>query len=168
MTRAATTTEKLYTEGATSRALCSRCFQVRNLTYIRNGYMLLGMPKPAVSHPASLLPLTPAVFSILLALAGSEKHGYAIMKEAATPNGGGVSMGPGTLYGSLDRMMGAGLVEETGITDNERRRYYRITNLGTQVFRAEASRLAEMMTAVRSKVEPRTSGRKPSAQGVRS
>jgi len=121
----------------------------------------------ATSDPTNLLPLTPAVFAILLALAGSEKHGYAIMKEAATGEGGGVSMGPGTLYGSLDRMMRAGLVEETGLTDNERRRYYRITSLGTEVFRAEASRLAEMMTAVQRKAETKSAGRKPSAQGAR-
>ena len=74
------------------------------------------MAKSAAPDPHTLLPLTPAVFSILLALAGSEKHGYAIMKEAALPEGGGVSMGPGTLYGSLDRMMRSGLVEETGAT----------------------------------------------------
>ena len=98
-----------------------------------------------------ILPLSPVVFSILLALAASEKHGYAIMKEAALPAGGGVVMGPGTLYGSLDRMMRAGLVEETGVTDNERRRYYRITKFGRQVFSAEATRLARLMSAVRRK-----------------
>lgn len=98
-----------------------------------------------------MLPLSPVVFSILLALAGSEKHGYAIMKEAALPEGGGVIMGPGTLYGSLDRMMRAGLVEETGVTDNERRRYYRITNFGNEVFSAEAARLARVISALRRK-----------------
>jgi DNA-binding MarR family transcriptional regulator len=108
--------------------------------------------KPAVINPGGLLPLSPVVFSILLALAGSEKHGYAIMKEAALPEGGGVIMGPGTLYGSLDRMMRTGLVEETGVTDNERRRYYRITTFGTEVLRAESARLARVMGAVRRKV----------------
>lgn len=98
-----------------------------------------------------MLPLSPVVFSILLALAGPEKHGYAIMKEAALPQGGGVIMGPGTLYGSLDRMMRTGLVEETGLTDNERRRYYRITKFGSEVFNAEAARLAHVMRAVRRK-----------------
>ena len=67
------------------------------------------------------------------------------------PEGGGVIMGPGTLYGSLDRMMGSGLVEETGVTDNERRRYYRITKFGTEVFSAEAARLTRVMSAVRRK-----------------
>ena len=101
--------------------------------------------------PESLLPLTPVVFSILLALAGSEKHGYAIMKEASMPEGGGVAMGPGTLYGSLDRMMHNRLVEETGVTDDERRRYYRITKFGGQVLSAEVTRLGKMMGAVRRK-----------------
>ena len=108
--------------------------------------------KPAAIKPGEMLPLSPVVFSILLALAGSDKHGYAIMKEAALPEGGAVIMGPGTLYGSLDRMMHAGLVEETGVTDNERRRYYRITKFGTEVFSAEATRLARVMSAVRRKV----------------
>ena len=109
------------------------------------------MRKPDSSKPSGILPLSPVVFSILLALAGSEKHGYAIMKEAALPEGGGVIMGPGTLYGSLDRMMRTGLVEETGVTDNERRRYYRITKFGSEVFRAEAARLARVMSSVRRK-----------------
>src|ERR1700756_1009040 len=109
------------------------------------------MSKNAVPGPGSLLPLSAVVYSILLALAGAEKHGYAIMKEASLPEGGGVSMGPGTLYGSLDRMMRNGLVEETGFTDNERRRYYRITKFGQEVFSAEAARLGRMMSAVRRK-----------------
>ena len=101
-------------------------------------------PQPEVA-------LTPAMFQVLLALGDGEKHGYAIMKEAALPEGGGVIMGPGTLYGSLDRMMRSGLVEETGLTDNERRRYYRITKFGSEVFSAEAARLARVMSAVRRK-----------------
>jgi DNA-binding PadR family transcriptional regulator len=107
--------------------------------------------KSLATKPGDVLPLSPVVFSILLALEISEKHGYAIMKEAALPEGGGVIMGPGTLYGSLDRMMRAGLVEETGLTDNERRRYYRITKFGSEVFGAEAARLARMMSTVRRK-----------------
>jgi DNA-binding PadR family transcriptional regulator len=110
------------------------------------------MSKNLHPDPGSLLPLTPAVFAILLALAGSEKHGYAIMKEAAQPEGGSITMGPGTLYGSLDRMMRNGLVEETGLTDNERRRYYRLTRFGQQVFAAEAARLGRMIAAVRKAV----------------
>lgn len=111
------------------------------------------------ADPESMLPLTATVFSILLALAGSEKHGYAIMKEAALPENGGISMGPGTLYGSLDRMVQSGLVEETGFTDNERRRYYRITRFGSQVLAAEAARLGRMLKSIR---------RVPALEGVRS
>jgi DNA-binding PadR family transcriptional regulator len=97
------------------------------------------------------LPLTAAVFSILLALAGSEKHGYAIMKEVSLPEGGGVAMGPGTLYGSLDRMLGSGLVEETGATDDERRRYYRVTGFGRKVLAAEVARLRAALATARHK-----------------
>ena len=96
-----------------------------------------------------MLPLSAAVFSILLALAGSEKHCYAIMKEAALPEGGGLTMGPGTLYGSLDRMMQGGLVEETGSTDDERRRYYRITAFGRKVLASEVARLRSALAAAR-------------------
>ncbi|HEV7218531.1 MAG TPA: PadR family transcriptional regulator [Terriglobales bacterium] len=96
-----------------------------------------------------MLPLTAAVFSILLALARGEKHGYAIMKEVATREGGGVAMGPGTLYGSLDRMLSAGLVQETEFTDNDRRRYYRITKSGSEVLAAEISRLKFAIGALR-------------------
>jgi DNA-binding PadR family transcriptional regulator len=110
-----------------------------------------GAIKSSVIKPGDVLPLSPVVFSILLALAASEKHGYAIMKEAALPEGGGVIMGPGTLYGSLDRMMRSDLVEETGLTDNERRRYYRITKFGSEVFRAESARLARVVSAIRRK-----------------
>ena len=97
------------------------------------------------------LPLTAIVFSILLTLAGSEKHGYAIMKEVSLPEAGGIAMGPSTLYGSLDRMMRGGLVEETGTTDDERRRYYRITGYGRKVAAAEVVRLRTVLNAARSK-----------------
>jgi DNA-binding PadR family transcriptional regulator len=86
-------------------------------------------------------PLTPAVFAVLLALAEGDKHGYAIMKEARTPHGGGIEMGPGTLYGTLDRLMRDGLVEETGVSDDERRRYYRLKARGRKVIAAELERL---------------------------
>ena len=98
--------------------------------------------------PAS--PLTPPVLAILLSLAGEEKHGYAIMKDAATPEGGGVRMGPGTLYGSLDRMMRDGLVEESGLSDDERRRYYRLTLQGRAVLAAELQRLDAAVKSARA------------------
>lgn len=98
---------------------------------------------------ASPTPLTPAVFAILLALADGDKHGYAIMKEAHTPEGGGVPMGPGTLYGTLDRLMRDGLVEESGLSDDERRRYYRLTALGRTTLAAELERLDAAVASAR-------------------
>ena len=71
------------------------------------------------------------------------------MKEVSLPEGGGLMMGQGTLYGSLDRMMQGGLVEETGTTDNERRRYYRITAFGRRVLAAEVARLRPAITTAR-------------------
>jgi DNA-binding PadR family transcriptional regulator len=93
------------------------------------------------------LPLTPAVFAILLALADGDKHGYAIMLEARQYN----RMGPGTLYGSLDRLLAGGLIAETGFTDDERRRYYRLTADGKQALAAEAARLEHALKRARKK-----------------
>lgn len=93
------------------------------------------------------LPLTPAVFAILLALADGEKHGYAIMLEARQH----ITMGPGTLYGSIDRLLASSLIVETGLSDDQRRRYYRLSALGKQVLSAEASRLEQSVTRARRK-----------------
>jgi DNA-binding PadR family transcriptional regulator len=108
------------------------------------------------STPKDLLPLTPAVFNILLALADGEKHGYAIMLEVETITQGEVKMGPGTLYGSIKRMLAAGLIEECAerpdITlDDERRRYYRLTGLGHKALTAEAERLSRQVSTARLK-----------------
>jgi len=94
-------------------------------------------------------PLTPAVFALLLSLAGGERHGYAMMKDAATPQGGGVSMGPGTLYGTLERMMRDGLVIESANSDHERRRYYRLTDKGRAVLGTELERMDSALAAAR-------------------
>jgi DNA-binding PadR family transcriptional regulator len=106
----------------------------------------------AADRTASFLPLTPAVFHLLLALADTDRHGYGIAKEVAGRTGGRVRLGPGTIYGTLNRMRDAGLVEERG-TDgsDERRRYYRITPLGRDVARAEARRLVELVGIARDK-----------------
>ncbi len=106
--------------------------------------------------PDSFLPLTPAVFHILLALADGEKHGYAIMQEVETNTNGTVTMGPGTLYGSIKRMLAAGLIEEADerpdpALDDQRRRYYKLTGLGGQVVEAEAQRLAALVTLAKAK-----------------
>ena len=102
----------------------------------------------AVAQPA--LPLSPAVLAILLSLAEGDKHGYAIMKDARTPAGGGIQMGPGTLYGSIDRMMRDGLVEESDRQDDERRRYYRLTTQGRAVLAAELERLEAQVSSARA------------------
>jgi DNA-binding PadR family transcriptional regulator len=112
--------------------------------------------KATVRSPESYLPLTPATFQVLLALVNGERHGYAIMREVADQPDGAVRLGPGTLYGSLKRLLQAGLVEEGAErTDpelgDERRRYYRITDLGLSVARAEARRLDGMVRAARQK-----------------
>lgn len=102
--------------------------------------------------PEEFLPLTPAVFAILLALADGDRHGYGIMKQAALPAGGEIKLGPGTLYGTLDRLMRDALVEETGFTDDDRRRYYRLTELGGRVLAAETARLSAALKTARARV----------------
>jgi DNA-binding PadR family transcriptional regulator len=104
---------------------------------------------------AELAPLTPAVFHILLALAGGRKHGYAIMKEVAADGGSSLRMGPGTLYGSLQRMTAAGLVEETEQADetdgDQRRRYYQLTGAGRRALGGETARLRQALWAAKRK-----------------
>lgn len=104
----------------------------------------------------ALLPLTPAVFHIMLALGDVERHGYSLMQEIAQQTDGRVRIGPGTLYRSLKQMLRDGLVIETDERpapefDNERRRYYRITDLGRRVTEAEARRLATLVGIARGK-----------------
>ena len=93
-------------------------------------------------------PLTPAVFHILLALYGRERHGYDIMQQVKEDSHGQVKMGPGTLYGSLDRMIAAGLVIESNKQD-PRRIYYKLTALGQAVLRAESDRLSAVAATAR-------------------
>ncbi|MEZ5317787.1 MAG: PadR family transcriptional regulator [Vicinamibacterales bacterium] len=100
----------------------------------------------------SFLPLTPAVFHILLALADEDRHGYAIAQEVERATRGRVTLGPGTLYGTLDRAAAAGLVAETGERAKDRRRvYFTLTALGRAVAREEARRLAELVDLARAK-----------------
>lgn len=107
------------------------------------------MPREPADAPApsELLPLTPAVLHVLLALAAGESHGYAIAQEAERVSDGRVRLGPGTLYGSLQRMLAGGLIAEAARDDegDERRRYYALTPLGSRVLRAEAARLAALV-----------------------
>jgi DNA-binding PadR family transcriptional regulator len=102
------------------------------------------------------LPVNPPVFHILLALAEGESHGYAIMQEVAERSGGAIKLGPGTLYYSIKRMVANGLIEEsderpTPDADDERRRYYRVTEFGRAVAEAESQRLADLVELARAK-----------------
>src|SRR5215510_1970463 len=106
--------------------------------------------------PEAMLPLTPAVFHILLALADGEKHGYAIMQEVAANTQGEMKMGPGTLYGTIKRLLEAGLVQESDerpdpAFDDERRRYYKLTDFGGRVVKAEVRRLANLLGVAQTK-----------------
>src|SRR5467141_2438159 len=102
------------------------------------------------SDPGSLLPLPPATFHILMALAEDDRHGYAIIQDVAARTGGELNLSAGTLYRSIQRMLEQGLILETRERpvpelDDERRRYYRITPFGNAVARAEALRLTQLV-----------------------
>ena len=118
------------------------------------------------SDPREHLPLTPVVLHLLLALAdrdqqtaSSGKHGYAVAQEVEAMSDGQIRMGPGTLYGSIQRMLASDLIEEVSRTrlrathgeDDERRRYYRLTPLGQRVLQLELSRLAQVVAVARAK-----------------
>lgn len=108
------------------------------------------------TRPDDMLPLTPAVFHILLALADGEKHGYSIMQEVARITEGAMQMGPGTLYGSIKRMIEMHLIEETDerpdpAMDDERRRYYRLTSFGQRVAQAELQRMSMLLRVAEAK-----------------
>ena len=117
-----------------------------------------------------LLPLTPVVLHILLALADSSRadsadatgrHGYGVAQEVEEMTDGQIRMGPGTLYGSIQRMLTSSLIEEVTRVrvgarqpngeEDERRRYYRLTSLGRRVLELELARLARVMNVARAK-----------------
>ena len=110
----------------------------------------------------NIQPLTPAVFHILLALSSGERHGYGIMKQVEADSQGKVSMGPGTLYGSLKRMLDAGLVRESDKRvdpemDDQRRIYYQITGIGAEALAAELERYQRIVSiAHQRKLFPKT------------
>ncbi len=120
--------------------------------------------QPAKNNPQAMLPLTPAVFHILLALADGERHGYSIMQEIAAHTGGKMRIGPTTLYRSIKHMLLDGLIVEADerpdpALDDERRRYYKLTGFGQQVALAETRRLKQALSVARSK--PLLAGSKP-------
>jgi len=103
--------------------------------------------------PESLLPLTPAMFHVMVALADGPTHGYAIMKEVEQLTGGGVRLSTGTLYGIIKRLLNDGLIRDSAAAprDDERRRSYELTAFGREVARAEASRLHQTLAMARRK-----------------
>jgi DNA-binding PadR family transcriptional regulator len=112
-------------------------------------------------RPDEVPPLTPAVFHILLALAEGERHGYGIMQEVEKNSCGNIRLGPGTLYGSIKRMLADGMIEESSERpdpgeDDERRRYYRLTRSGRRAAIAEAERLERLVAEARLKKLIRT------------
>jgi DNA-binding PadR family transcriptional regulator len=102
----------------------------------------------------SFLPLQPAVLHILLALMDEDRHGYAIMQEVAARTNGKVKLSPGTLYGSIKRMLEDGFIEELrhrpAAGDDERRRYYRVTALGRKAAAADVARMADLVAQARA------------------
>ncbi len=109
-----------------------------------------------MAKSTSNVPLTPAVLHILLALSTKERHGYGIMKQVESDSQGKVNMGPGTLYGSIGRMVEAGLIRESNKRidpemDDERRVYYKITGLGQKALAAELQRYREVVAVAKQK-----------------
>jgi DNA-binding PadR family transcriptional regulator len=106
--------------------------------------------KESLPDPSTLLPLPAATFHILMALAGDDRHGYAIIQDVAARTNGELKLSAGTLYRSIQRMLEQGLILETSERpdpelDDERRRYYRITPFGVAVARAETRRIAQLL-----------------------
>jgi len=106
-----------------------------------------------LTSPEGLLPLKPHWFHVLLSLAGQEQHGYGIMQEVLDRTGGKVRLWPATLYGTLERLMEADLIEESASRpaagqDDARRRYYRLTRLGRRVLAAESARLEKLVRVI--------------------
>jgi DNA-binding PadR family transcriptional regulator len=112
--------------------------------------------RDALPQPDSLLPLPPATFHILLAVAEEDRHGYAIIQDVAARTNGELKLSAGTLYRSIQRMLEQGLILETRDRpapelDDQRRRYYRITPFGDAVARAEARRLTQLVRMARDR-----------------
>ena len=106
--------------------------------------------------PETLLPLRPSVFHILLALSDGDLHGYGIMQEVAEHTDGQIKLGPGTLYGAIKRLLADQLITETDERpdpdlDDERRRYYRLTDFGQRVLKAEVRRISRMVSVAQKK-----------------
>ena len=115
----------------------------------------MGKRRTVGIRPEEFLPLSNAEFHILLAIADSELHGYAIMQDVRESTNGAVRLGPGTLYRSIQDLSRKGLIEESDRSpapgEDQRRRYYRLSSMGTRVLSAEARRLSEVIAIAKSK-----------------
>ncbi|MEZ5315915.1 MAG: PadR family transcriptional regulator [Vicinamibacterales bacterium] len=114
------------------------------------------MPPRPPRDPTALLPLTPAMFHVLLSLAGGDRHGYAIIKEVAERTGGEVELSTGTLYGLVKRLLADGLIvtakrRPASASDDERRHYYSLTDFGRRVASAEAERHERIVQTARAR-----------------
>jgi DNA-binding PadR family transcriptional regulator len=112
------------------------------------------MVNPGKRDPTELLPLTAAMFHVLVSLAGEERHGYAIIKDVSARTAGVVQLSTGTLYTMVKRLLADGIVVQShrrpaAGEDDERRRYYRLTDFGRAVLAAETTRLQSMVAAAR-------------------
>jgi DNA-binding PadR family transcriptional regulator len=105
-----------------------------------------------MKRPTRREPLTPAVFHILLALFGQERHGYNIMQQVKSDSRNTLKMGPGTLYGSIERMVAGGLVAQSSTRD-PRRIYYKLTALGEKTLKAEIDRLSRLVAVAKRQLE---------------
>jgi DNA-binding PadR family transcriptional regulator len=140
--------------------LCGSCAYYIAHRYIRDRYIMVGHRV----EPESLLPLRPSVFHILLALSDGDLHGYGIMQEVAQHTDGQIKLGPGTLYGAIKRLVNDALIVEADERpdpqlDDERRRYYRLTDFGQRVLKAEVARISNMVAVAQRKrliPKPRT------------
>jgi DNA-binding PadR family transcriptional regulator len=101
--------------------------------------------------PLASLPLTPALFHVLLSLADGQKHGYAVLKEVEQRTNGSVSLSTGTLYGIIKRLLADGMIRESAAGSDDRRRAYRLTAFGRKVALAEAERLSELVMSAHAK-----------------
>lgn len=101
--------------------------------------------------PRDWLPLTSAVFHVLLSLVDGQKHGYLILKEVAERTAGEVELSTGTLYGIVKRLLGEGMIRESALGSTDRRRAYRLTDFGRRVALAEAERMREMLSSAQAR-----------------
>jgi DNA-binding PadR family transcriptional regulator len=117
------------------------------------------MSQPSLpSEVKRLMPLTPAVFYVILSLSAGAKHGYAIMQETSTLSNGGFRMGPATLYSTIQRLVALDVIHETAehAAEDSRRRYYQLTDTGRRLLRAEVEHMNSVVLLANARLAPGT------------